>query len=137
MNELNLWALDFEDTVFSLFTYAYNKQFKSKYKDLYITQDDEQDGTAVFPTVLVKQISMSEVGQDLSGKTINGIRTSFQITISYKGDRENLKELMEFAIMFFKSKCFEVSNAFYGISNKVRTATFRASRVVGAQDTLV
>ena len=137
MNELNLWALEFEDTVFSLFSYAYNKKFKKKYKDLYITQDEEQDGTAIFPTVLVKQIDFREVGRDISGNTINGIDQTFQVTISYKGDRENLKELSNYAVMFFKSKKFGVSNVFYNISNKIRTATFRASRVVGANDTLV
>lgn len=32
MNELNLWALEFEDTVFSLFSYAYNKNLRRNTK---------------------------------------------------------------------------------------------------------
>ena len=36
----------------------------------------------------------------------------------------------------FKDKRFEVTSIVYGISNKVRSATFRVSRVVAANDRL-
>jgi hypothetical protein len=114
--------------------------YGSKYKNLYITQDEAITGTPKFPTVLMRQIGAVEAGKDIAGDTINAIRPTFQVTINYQGesqsDREALVNMTATAINFFKWKRFEISNPVYTITNKIRTATFRATRTIGSLDPL-
>lgn len=130
------WAMKIEDTLFNLFKHEMNLKYKATYKDTTITQDEEADGTPKFPTFLVRQIGVTEEGQDIAGKTINAIRPTYQITITYKGDRKVIVDMATTAVLFYKSKRFTVSNVVYTISNKIRTATFRATRIIGSGDIL-
>ena len=126
-NELNSWALDFEDTLYSLL----KSYMESKVKGIKVTQDEESSGTATFPTLLVKQIGGTEAGRTNEAKTINAIRPTFQITITNKGKREDINCIAVHAVSFFKQQMFEVSNIVSTISKQVRTVTFRATRVIG------
>ena len=126
------WAIKTEDTLFGLFKHEMNLQFKSTYASLVITQDEEASVTAKFPTILVRQVSFSEAGRDIEGNTINAIIPTYQITITFKGDRDKLVNLTASAVNFYKSKRFEVSNVVYQISNGIRTAIFRATRTIGS-----
>lgn len=136
MDKSSSWALEFKNTLYSLFSYNLKKEYGTKYKNLNITQDEELEGVAVFPTVLFQQISFTEVGKTLDGQLINAIRPIFQITITFKGNRSDLENIAAYAVLFFKDKRFEVTSIVYGISKKVRSATFRVSRVVAANDRL-
>lgn len=136
IDKTNLWALDFKNTLFSLFSYSLNKEYGAKHKSLNITQDEEQEGTAVFPTILFRQMSLLEIGETLDGQTINAIKPVFQVTITFKGKRSELEDIAAYSVLFFKDKRFEVTSPVYGISNKIRTATFRVTRVVAANDRL-
>jgi len=126
-NELNSWALDFEDTLYSLL----KSYMESKVIGIKVTQDEESGGTAIFPTLLVRQIGAPEVGRTNEAKTINAIRPTFQITITNKGSRKDIKAIAAHAVSFFKQQSFEVSNEAPTISKQVRTVTFRATRVIG------
>ena len=126
-NELNSWALDFEDTLSPLM----KSYMGSKVKGITVTTDEESSGTATFPTLLVKQIGGTEAGRTNEAKTINAIRPTFQITITNKGKREDIKDITAYAVSFFKQQMFEVSNVVSTISKQVRTVTFRATRVIG------
>ena len=136
MDKSSLWALEFKNTLYSLFSYNLKKEYGTKYKNLNITQDEDLEGVAVFPTVVFQQIACTEVGKTLDGQLINAIRPIFQITITFKGNRSDLENIAAYAVLFFKDKRFEVTSIVYGISNKVRSATFRVSRVVAANDRL-
>ena len=126
-NELNSWALDFEDTLYSLL----KSYMESKVRGIKVTQDEESSGTATFPTLLVRQIGGTEAGRTNEAKTINAIRPTFQITITNKGKREDINRIAVYAVSFFKQQMFEVSNIVSTISKQVRTVTFRATRVIG------
>lgn len=126
-SELNSWALEFEDTLYSLLK-AY---MEGKVKGIKVTQDEESSGSAVFPTLLVRQIGALESARTNEAKTINAIRPTFQVTITNKGERSKIKNIAEYAVSFFKLQSFEVSNPITTISDKVRTITFRAARVIG------
>ena len=128
------WAMKTEDTLFTLFKREMTLQYKSTYSSLVITQDEEADGTPKFPTFLVRQVSFLEEGQDVEGNTINAIRPTYQVTITFKGKRDELVDMATAAVLFYKSKRFSVSNVVYTRSNKIRTATFRATRVIGSGD---
>ena len=130
--ELNSWAIGFEDTLCSLL----KSYMDSKVSGIKVTQDDESNGTPVFPTLLIQQIGFTEAGRDTESYFINAIRPTFQITITNKGKREKIKDIAEYAVSFFKSKNFDVSNAVFTVSKQVRTATFRASRIIGAYENL-
>ena len=130
------WAMKIEDTLFNLFKHEMNLKYKSTYSSITITQDEEMDGTAKFPTFLVRQVSFSEEGRDIEGNKINAIRPTYQVTITYKGDRSKLVDMATAAVLFYKSKRFSVSNVAYSISNNIRTAVFRATRVIGSGDRL-
>ena len=125
--ELNSWAIGFEDTLYSLL----KSYMESKVSGIKVTQDEESSGTATFPTLLVKQIGGTEAGRTNEAKTINAIRTTFQITITNKGKREDIKDIAAYAVSFFKQQMFEVSNVISTISKQVRTGPFRATRVIG------
>ena len=126
-NELNSWALDFEDTLCSLL----KSYMESQVSGIKVTQDEESVGTPTFPTLLVKQIGGTETGRTNEAKTINAIRPTFQITITNKGSRKATKDIAAYAVSFFKQQMFEVSNVISTISKQVRTVTFRATRVIG------
>ena len=132
----NEWAYDVETSIYTMFKIYYENLFADDYSNLFITTDEEQSGTAVFPTVLIQQLGFAEVGRDLDGTGINGIRPTFQITISHNGTKAEIKKLTVYAAEFFKEKRFDVSNLIYTVSDKVRTGVFRASRVIGANNTL-
>ena len=125
--ELNSWEIGFEDTLYSLL----KSYMESKVRGIKVTQDEESSGTATFPTLLVKQIGITEAGRTNEAKTINAIRPTFQITITNKGKREDIKDIAVHAVSFFKQQMFEVSNIVSTISKQVRTVTFRATRVMG------
>lgn len=127
-NELNSWALGFEDTLYSLL----KSYMESQVSGIKVTQDEESGGTATFPTLLVKQIGGTEAGRTNEAKTINAIRPTFQITITNKGSRKEIKGIALYAVSFFKQQMFEVSNIVSTISKQVRTVTFRATRVIGS-----
>lgn len=131
-NDLNGWAIYFEDTVYRLL----KVYMESKESGIKVTQDEESNGTPVFPTLLIQQIGFTEAGRDTESYFINAIRPTFQITITNKGKREKIKDIAECAVSFFKSKKFDVSNAVFTISKQVRTATFRVSRIIGAYENL-
>lgn len=126
-NELNSWALDFEDTLYSLL----KSYMEGKVRGIKVTQDEESSGTATFPTLLVTQIGGIEAGRTNEAKTINALRPTFQITITNKGTRKATKDIAAYAVSFFKQQMFEVSNVIPTISKRVRTVTFRATRVIG------
>lgn len=126
-SELNSWALEFEDTLYSLLK-AY---MEGKVKGIKVTQDEESSGSAVFPTLLVRQIGALESARTNEAKTINAIRPTFQVTITNKGSRKATKDIAAYAVSFFKQQMFEVSNIVSTISKQVRTVTFRATRVIG------
>jgi len=136
----NSWVLRLPDQIFNMFSHEMKLAYGSKYKNLYITQDEAVTGTPKFPTVLMRQIGAKEEGQDLTGERINAVRPTFQITINYQGekaeDRAELVDMTATAINFFKWKRFEVRDPDYTITNKIRTATFRASRLFGSMDPL-
>lgn len=136
MDNNNMWAMDFETTIFTMFSFFLRKHFSEKYTDMNITQDEEQDGNPIFPTILLRQMPMSETGKDIEGTSINAIRTTMQVNITYKGKKQNLKELTSYSVLFFKKYGFEISNVFYSVSNDIRASTFRAKRIVGASDIL-
>ena len=102
MDNNNMWAMDFETTIFTMFSFFLRKHFSEKYPDMNITQDEEQDGNPIFPTILLRQMPMSETGKDIEGTSINAIRTTMQVNITYKGKKQNLKELTSYSVLFFK-----------------------------------
>ena len=125
--ELNSWAIGFEDTLCSLL----KSYMESQVSGIKVTQDEESVGTPTFPTLKVKQIGGTEAGRTNEAKTINAIRTTFQITITNKGSRKEIEGIALHAVSFFKQQMFEVSNIVSTISKQVRTVTFRATRVIG------
>ena len=76
------------------------------------------------------------VGDNGSGLFSNYDFVSTMTSITFKGNRSDLENIAAYAVLFFKDKRFEVTSIVYGISNKVRSATFRVSRVVAANDRL-
>ena len=136
----NSWALRLQDQLFNMFSHEMKLAYGNKYKNLYLTQDEAVTGTPKFPTVLMKQIGFKEAGKDLLRNSINAGTLTIQITINYQGekkeDREALVNMTATAINFFEWKGFEVKDPVLTITNKIRTATFRASRLFGSMDPL-
>lgn len=136
----NSWAVRLPDHIFNMFAHEMRLAYGDKYPNLYITQDEAVTGTPKFPTVLMRQISSSEKGRDIEGDTVNGINPTFEVKIRYQGesqsDRDALVNMTVTACNFFTWKKYNVSNVIYVIENKIRTASFKATRTLGSEDSL-
>lgn len=140
MTDNNLWALDRETTIYSYVEGFVLSKLKSKYPELKVTQDDNDNEEATFPTVYIHFLQSDERGEDLEGTGINAVYMTAQVEI-YVTKTQNLKTLKEVSsvvIDAFKSKRFKATMP--EIQTNTASGSVRAisrfSRLVGYNDTI-
>lgn len=95
-NELNSWALDFEDTLCSLL----KSYMESKVKGIKVTQDEESGGTATFPTLLVRQIGGTEAGRTNEAKQSMQFAQHFRSQLQTKVQEKQLRTSQHMRCLF-------------------------------------
>lgn len=132
-----MWTGDIESAVFTRVKTAGNKAFKTKYRNIFYTTENETDNEAVFPTVYLQELTGSERGRDLEGIEVHAMLSSFQIDVSDNDTKQRCKEVMENALSTMKSLKYEIIGMpIYRKSNGVWLGTARCRRVISKNDIL-
>ena len=130
----NAWYQDVESSVYSRAKAILTSKLKTKYSDLYITDDDNNIKNPKFPTIYFNYLQPSERGMDLEGITINAILLTVQIEI-YTKDKISANEVSKYLVETMKSMGFRASMpSFNNISEDYKRTVSRYSRVVGYGD---
>lgn len=136
-----MWVRERENDIFTLVRARTERVLKTKYPDLYFTQDDEQIVETNLPTVYVHNLPGTEIGQTIDGKNINGMLFTFEIsvTVSKKQGQAAASEVMWEVISQFKKLRFTLmmSPEFISSSNaSVQQIVARVRRPIGANDNI-
>lgn len=138
MANANDWATDLESTVTALVKAKSLPQLQKKYSKIRITDEGENSGSAVFPTVYIHLLSPTEQGQTLGGQTINALLATFQVDVTTNTSKSDCRKVMATVMNVFKEMRFQgKSLPETSINNKIYHSVARFSRVIGANDRLM
>lgn len=138
MANANDWATDLESTVVALVKAKSLPQLQKKYSKIRITDEGENNGSAVFPTVYIHLLSPTEQGQTLDGQTINALLATFQVDVTTNTSKSDCRKVMATVMNVFKEMRFQgKSLPETSINNKIYHSVARFSRVIGANDRLI
>ena len=131
MANANDWATDLENTVTALVKAKTLTQLKKTYPKIVITNEGENSGQAVFPTVYIHLLP-------LDGQTINALLATFQVDVTTNTSKPDCRKVMAVITDAFKIMRFQ-GNAMpeFSISNKVHKSTARFRRMIAANDRLM
>ena len=129
--------LDIQARVFSRIKNTFPKNLKTKYPNISFTTSDRVADNPQFPTVYIHEMSSQELGRDLSGTTINAIRSTFQIEVYDNNSMDNVQTVMSSVIAIMKKMRYEVTSMpeFKNSTETYRSVT-RFRRVIGSGETL-
>lgn len=138
MANANDWAIDLENTVTALVKAKTLTLLKKAYPKIVITNEGENSGQAVFPTVYIHLLSPAEQGQTLDGQGINALLATFQVDITTNTSKADCRKVMTVITDALKTMRFQ-GNAMpeFSISNKVHKSTARFRRMIAANDRLM
>lgn len=138
MANANDWVTDLESTVVALVKAKSLPQLQKKYSKIRITDEGENSGSAVFPTVYIHLLSPTEQGQTLDGQTINALLATFQVDVTTNTSKSDCRKVMATVMNVFKEMRFQgKSLPETSINNKIYHSVARFSRVIGANDRLM
>lgn len=138
MANANDWATDLESTVTALVKAKSLPQLQKKYSKIRITDEGENSGSAVFPTVYIHLLSPTEQGQTLDGQTINALLATFQVDVTTNTSKSDCRKVMATVMNVFKEMRFQgKSLPETSINNKIYHSVARFRRVIGANDRLM
>lgn len=96
------------------------------------TTDDEERDEATFPTVRIDTISLSEIGSDLKGETINAVDVGIQIDVITNVSQQSARKLAWQILKRLKVSRFRIIGLpLYLKQGDVFRYTLRASRKIG------
>lgn len=129
------WAYNLERTIFSIVKARAENSLKNKYPKIRFTNEEEADGNAVFPTVLIQSVQPLEKAADLEKINIDTALYTTQVTITTNKSRNEALNIAYEIADKFKRMAFTLNPMpFVRKENKVYTATFRASRTFDWND---
>ena len=138
MANANDWATDLENTVTALVRSKTLTQLKKTYPKIVITNEGENSGQAVFPTVYIHLLPAVEQGQTLDGQTINALLATFQVDVTTNTSKSDCCKVMATVMNVFKEMRFQgKALPETSINNKIHHSVARFSRVIGANDRLI
>lgn len=129
------WAYNLERTIFSIVKARAENSLKNKYPKIRFTNEEEADGNAIFPTVLIQSVQPLEKVADLEKINIDTVLYTTQVTITTNKNRNEALNIAYEIADKFKQMAFTLNPMpFVRKENKVYTATFRASRTFDWND---
>ena len=133
-----MWIKDIEYTVFSRLKAVGTSKLKSKYPNISFTTSDRVVGEPSFPTVYVRKMQGAERGQDLEGKSINAILTTFQIEVTDNGTNDSVaEEVADVMLDIMKSMRFQMmGEPITESTDTVFRCIARYQRIIGYNDVL-
>lgn len=138
MANANDWATDLENTVTALVKAKTLTQLKKAYPKIVITNEGENSGQAIFPTVYIHLLPAAEQGQTLDGQTINALLATFQVDVTTNTSKSDCRKVTATVMNVFKEMRFQGKPMpEFSISNKVHKSTARFRRMIAANDRLM
>lgn len=138
MANANDWAIELESTVTALVKAKTLTQLKKTYPKIVITNEGENSGQAVFPTIYIHLLPAVEQGQTLDGQGINALLATFQVDITTNTSKADCRKVMATITDVFKTMRFSgTSMPETSVSNKIHRSTARFRRIVAANDRLL
>lgn len=134
-----MWINRIEEDVFSRVKRDGVIALKSTFPKIRYTAENASDDNAVFPTVFIQELSGSEVGQDITGTSINAIESIFQVDVSdnQQVGKQNCKLVMSKVIESMKSMHYQIKGTpIYRKEEDVWIGTARFTRIIGFNDIL-
>lgn len=126
-----------ESQIFSLIKAKFSAKIKAKYKDLNFTTSDRSSTKPKFPTVYIHMIDSQEVGSDLEGTSIPGVKVAFQVDVSDNQNNSRTDEVAREVLRIMKSMRFKpFPMPMHNNTGDVYITTARYRRVVGDGDIL-
>ena len=132
-----MWTSDIALRIYAIIKAEGARQLASRFPNIYFTDTDRAQVDAKFPTVYVHELPGVEIGQDLEGTSINGMRCTFQIDVTDNGSQANVNAVMDVIMGIMKGMMFTVTSMpEFQNTEAVFRKTARFRRVIGAGDTL-
>lgn len=137
------WVLDIETAIFATVKTRALPLLKERYENILatnFTMDNVVSSDAEFPNIYIHFLPSIEVGGDLDGTTINGIRTTVQceITTTAEDGLNGARYIASVMLEQFKKLKFSCNSLpeFNGNTADTKRMVFRATRIIGANDTI-
>lgn len=137
MSDAVTWAYDLDPLIFSKAKARITSKLKTKYKKFDITQDKNTKTSAVFPTIYIQMISLTERGKDLEGDTINAVNIVYQVDVTASHDQgiAVVREVSAIVLEAFKSMRFGATMPLLEMNSNGNYRTVsRFSRIIGNGD---
>lgn len=134
------WVYDRQTTIFSRVRAILLSRLKSKYNDLYITEDNATPTNPKFPTVYITFIGAAERGQTLENTTVNAVEMTAEVHVKVtkaQGPTVNQEVAWE-VVDAFKTLGFNVTLPNMATSNidGIYESVSRYTRVIGNGDVI-
>lgn len=135
----SVWVMDAESTIFTILEKKIEDKFKTKYADLFVTREKDNDELEknLFPTVYVF-FSETERGQDLYNDSIHAVFCTMEIQVisSKTLGLECAKEIIYYALDIAKKMRFNVGMMPEIVSetSTAKIMAMRLTRTIGYND---
>lgn len=136
----SMWVFDVQTKIYSKARAILLSQLKSKYSDLYVTEDNATPTKPRFPTVYIDFIGAPERGNTIENATINAVEMTAEVHVKVttaQGITVN-QEVAWAVVDAFKSMGFNVTLPNMAVSNidGVYESVARFSRIIGNGDSI-
>ena len=135
----NKWIFNIQTFIYSRIKAILTSKLKSKYKDLFITDDNEVPTDPKFPSIYFEFLQPVERGKDLEGKGINAIYLTVEVQVSVtKAQGINVAREVAFEVLeCFKDLSFEATMPnFEKDGSGTKRMIARYSRVIGYNEAI-
>lgn len=128
------WVSDFKVKIASYL----KTKIPQSHPKAYVTDKSKDLSEPTFPTVYFHAMPFTETGQDLEGRSINGITASYQVDVITNKSQEEAEAIMATVAGLFKRLRFQITSMpeFSNTSQKTYRSTARFRRNVDADDIL-
>ena len=133
------WVLDRQTTIYSKAKAMLTAELKSKYPDLYITDNGETVSNPKFPSIYINFLQPIERGQDLENISINAIylTAEVQVTVTTAQGMNVAREVSYTVTDVFKSMRFNATMPdFNNDGDGTKRMIARYSRIIGYNDSI-
>ena len=125
----NSWVTQIEENVTS-----YIDASLTATMDILVTSDEYTGDTAEFPAVYIREMTQQEIGQDIEGNSIDGVRSTFEINV-YANTYTECKEISTKVMLLMKELRFQViASPLHTRSNGFYRSVSRYRRDIGGGD---
>lgn len=137
MSDNSFWITEIENKISQYITNNFSEEIKAEFPSLEFVTDEEKLGTASFPVVYMHLLPMAEVGADLEGKTINAVKTTYEVQVFSQTSKDVSNIIMWHILALMKKKSFTISSMPNTIKDQgLYRSIARMTRVIGSGDTI-